>query len=73
MPFPFLVVVFFMILAKFASRNKLLQEKLANYVAAKKVFDDLIMKYEVFTAKEKSVAEAAKLVGLKVPVDRRSS
>ena len=34
---------------------------------AKKNFDLLIAKYEIFTSKEKSTADAAHLVGLAVP------
>jgi len=41
-----------------------------DYEKAKRAFDNLIEKYDVFLPKEKSVEYAARIVGLKVP-DRK--
>lgn len=41
--------------------------KLTEYMDAKGRFDELIAKYEIFGAKETSVQDAARMVGLKVP------
>ena len=72
-----------LLLEQFARRgvgNETLSQNLSEYMEAKKNFDLLIAKYEIFTSKEKSTADAAHLVGLAVPklyvpptVDKKSS
>lgn len=44
-----------------------ISEKLTEYINAKNEFRALIKKYDVFCDKSKSVDDAAKLVGLRVP------
>ena len=63
-----------LLLEQFARRSgkAQLSAQLAEYMQAKKEFDDLIEKYEIFSAKEKSVEDAAKLVGLHVPKSTHS-
>ena len=49
------------------SGNSKVTAKLTEYMEAKGRFDELIAKYEIFGAKETSVQDAARMVGLKVP------
>lgn len=58
-----------LLLEEYAKRtnNTLLSKQFAEYVKAKEEFDFLLEKYAVFGSKEKSVSDAAQLVGLKLP------
>jgi hypothetical protein len=44
-----------------------ISSELSKYLEAKKEFDSLAEKYEIFNQKEKSVESAANLVGLRLP------
>jgi hypothetical protein len=58
-----------LLLSKFAAKENRpeINAMFANYIGARKVFCDLIDKYEIFSDKTKSVEDAAKLVGLRPP------
>lgn len=49
------------------SGNSKVAAKLTEYMDAKGRYDELIAKYEIFGAKETSVRDAARMVGLEVP------
>ena len=61
-----------LLLEKFACENGItsVSQKLSQYIKSKTEYDAFIDKYEVFGAREKSVEEAARMVGLKVPNNR---